>query len=222
MGELGLENPSRAVGSPGVTSRGARMAIVSLGALALFGIAISAILSLRAGDETQYRGSEPPAAITLPNFSLPDQSGRAVSSKELRGKVVAVTFLDSQCTDSCPIIASQIARTLERFPPDRRREVAAIAISTDPGEDTPKSVQSFLARHRAARNLRYLVAPLEQLRPVWESFHISASFDTGIDTLHSAPVRIYDREGKWVSSLHAGVDLTSENLAHDLNVARAG
>lgn len=202
-----------------MTSRGARVAIVSLGALALVGAGVSAFVLLRAGEEPQYRGSEPPAAITLPNFSLPDQSGRTVSSKGLRGKVVAVTFLDSQCTESCPIIASQIARTLERFPPERRGEVAAIAISTDPEEDTPESVQSFLAKNRAETTLRYLVAPVEQLRPVWNSFHISASFDTGIDTLHSAPVRIFDREGKWVSTLHAGADLTSENLAHDLNVA---
>jgi protein SCO1/2 len=205
-----------------VTSRRTRLAIVSLGALAFVGVGAGASFLLRAGDGPEYRGSEPPAAITLPNFSLPDQSGRTVSSKELRGKVVAVTFLDSQCTESCPIIASQIARTLERFPPERRREVAAIAISTDPEEDTPESVRSFLAKNRAERSLRYLVAPVEQLRPVWNSFHISASFDTGIDTLHSAPVRIFDREGKWVSTLHAGADLTSENLAHDLNVALRG
>jgi protein SCO1/2 len=205
-----------------VTSRGARVAIVSLGALAFVGLGASAILLLRAGDDAQYRGSEPPAAITLPNFSLPDQSGLTVSSKELRGKVVAVTFLDSQCTESCPIIASQIARTLERFPLVQRREVAAIAISTDPEEDTPESVQSFLAKNRAQGFLRYLAAPVEQLRPVWESFHISASFNTGIDTLHSAPVRIFDREGTWVSTLHAGADLTSENLAHDLSAALGG
>lgn len=198
------------------------MALVSLGVLVLVSLGISAIFLLRAGDEPQYRGSEPPATIMLPSFSLPDQSGRTVSSKELRGKVVAVTFLDSQCTESCPIIASQIARTLERFPLDRRREVAAIAISTDPEEDTPESVQMFLAKNRAEETLRYLVAPVEQLRPVWDSFHISASFDTGIDTLHSAPVRIFDREGKWVSTLHAGADLTSENLAHDLVVALDG
>lgn len=198
------------------------MALVSLGALALVGLGVSAIFLLRAGGEPQYRGSEPPAVITLPNFSLPDQSGLTVSSKELRGKVVAVTFLDSQCTESCPIIASQIARTLERFPPDRLRQVAAIAISTDPEEDTPEAVQSFLAKNRAQDFLRYLVAPVEQLRPVWESFHISASFDTGIDTLHSAPVRIFDREGKWVSTLHAGADLTSQNLAHDITVALGG
>jgi hypothetical protein len=37
--------------------------------------------------------------------------------------------------------------------------------------------------------------------------------------MHSAPVRIYDREGRWRSTLHAGVDLTPANLAHDIGLA---
>ncbi|MGH3024281.1 MAG: SCO family protein, partial [Gaiellaceae bacterium] len=143
----------------------------------------------------------------------------SVSSQELEGKVVLLTFLDSQCTEACPIIASQIARTLERLSPEERAQVAPIAISTDPEEDTPEAVASFLEKNRAVGKLRYLVAPVERLRPFWEKFQIAASFDTGLDTLHSAPVRIYDREGVWVTTLHAGADLTMENLAHDIRLA---
>jgi hypothetical protein len=36
---------------------------------------------------------------------------------------------------------------------------------------------------------------------------------------HSADVRVYDRTGRWVSTLHAGVDLTPQNLAHDIKTA---
>jgi len=192
---------------------------VGLGALALAGAAAAALLILRPDDAAgDYRGSEPPARMTLPDFTLPDYTGASVSSQELRGKVVLLTFLDSQCTEACPIIASQIARTLERLTPEERAEIAPIAISTDPEEDTPEAVRSFLEKNRAAGTLRYLVAPVERLRPLWESFQIAASVDTGIDTLHSAPVRIYDREGVWVTTLHAGADLTMENLAHDLRL----
>jgi hypothetical protein len=37
--------------------------------------------------------------------------------------------------------------------------------------------------------------------------------------MHSAPVRVYDAEGRWRSTLNAGVDLTPANLAHDLRLA---
>jgi cytochrome oxidase Cu insertion factor (SCO1/SenC/PrrC family) len=193
---------------------------VGLGALALAGAAAAAMILLPTdGAAGEYRGSQPPTQIDLPDFTLPDYSGESVSSQELEGKVVLLTFLDSQCTEACPIIASQIARTLERLSPEERAQVAPIAISTDPEEDTPQAVASFLEKNRAVGKLRYLVAPVERLRPLWEKFQIAASLDTGLDTLHSAPVRIYDREGVWVTTLHAGADLTMENLAHDVRLA---
>jgi hypothetical protein len=67
--------------------------------------------------------------------------------------------------------------------------------------------------------LRYLTRPTSAIKRVWGKFQILSSFESGTDSLHSAPVRIYDARGVWVSTLHAGVDLTDENLIHDLNVA---
>lgn len=196
---------------------------VGLGALALAGAAAAAMLLLRTGGEGgEYRGSQPPTQIDLPDFTLPDHTGASVSSQELEGKVILLTFLDSRCTEACPIIASQIARTLETLTPEERAQVAPIAISTDPEEDTPEAVASFLEKNHAVGKLRYLVAPVDRLRPLWERFQIAASLDTGIDTLHSAPVRIYDRDGVWVTTLHAGADLTMENLAHDIRLALDG
>jgi protein SCO1/2 len=199
------------------STRALRIVIVIAAAAAIMAGAAVAAIALQGGEEKPaFRGSQPPAGITLPDFKLPDHEGREVSSAALRGKVVLVTFLDTQCDESCPIIASQIGRATDRLDGEERADVVAVAISTDPDEDTPQSVRDFLRRNRAEGKLRYLVAPVPELRPVWEEFQIAASFDTGIDTLHSAPVRMYDREGIWVSTLHAGADLTIENLLHDI------
>jgi len=80
-------------------------------------------------------------------------------------------------------------------------------------------VRSFLRRNRASEQLHYLVAPLATLEPIWRRFQILSSHETGDDEVHSAPVRVYDPDGVWVSSLHAGADLTPANLAHDLETA---
>ncbi|MGH3045805.1 MAG: SCO family protein [Gaiellaceae bacterium] len=199
------------------STRAVRLVIVVAAAATIMAGAAVAAIALRGGEQNPvFRGSQPPAGMRLPDFELPDHEGREVSSAALRGKVVLVTFLDTQCDESCPVIASQIGRATDRLGAEERRVVVAVAISTDPDEDTPASVRDFLRRNRAAGTLRYLVAPVPALRPVWEEFHIAASFDTGIDTLHSAPVRIYDRDGIWVSTLHAGADLTTPNLLHDI------
>ncbi len=158
-------------------------------------------------------------ASPLPDFALHDQDGRLVRSVELRGKVTLLTFLDTQCTRACPIIAAQVARTVDRLTSDERAQVEAIAISVDPKEDTPGSIRAFLRRNRAERQLRYLSAPQSELRPVWKAAQILPSADSGDDETHSAPVRIYGRDGRWIATQHVGADLSPDNLAHDIRLA---
>lgn len=57
--------------------------------------------------------------------------------------------------------------------------------------------------------------------PATHRCEILASLETGEDAVHSAPVRVYDRDSIWVPTQHTGVDLTPENLAHDIRVALA-
>jgi cytochrome oxidase Cu insertion factor (SCO1/SenC/PrrC family) len=177
--------------------------------------------SLLATGSGQFRGSEPPDGIAMPDFALRNYDGRLVSSEDLRGRVSLLTFLDSQCTESCPLIAWTVARTLDSLTAAEREALRAVAISADPAEDTRASVRSFLVRNRAVGRVLYLGGGerVGKLSSVWNEFQVLSSFESGHDTLHSAPVRIYDRRGVWVATLHAGADLTQANLAHDLRVA---
>jgi len=170
-------------------------------------------------DQGLYRGSEPPARIVMPDFALQDYEGDEVTSESLLGRVVLLTFLDAQCEETCPVIAGQVAQTFGRMNPDLRAKVTAVAISTDPDEDTTETVRLFLRRTRAEGELRYLTRPTPAIKRIWGKFQILSSLESGTDSMHSAPVRIYDAGGVWVSTLHAGVDLTDENLIHDLRLA---
>lgn len=156
----------------------------------------------------------------MSDFALRSHDGRLLRSDDLRGRVTVLTFLDSQCTESCPVISWTVARTLDSLTRDERPDVRAVAISTDPSEDRPESVRSFLKRNRAVGRLLYLGGgqPERELRDVWAAFKVLSSLESGQDALHSAPVRIYDPEGTWVATLHAGADLTEANLAHDIRV----
>lgn len=168
-----------------------------------------------------YRGSEPPARFELPLFALTSYRGTRVASSSLEGKVVLLTILDSQCTDVCPILASVVAGTIERLTTTERRQVGAIGISGDPAEDTPTAVRQFLSKRQAVGRLDYLLGSEQQLRPLWTALQILPSLDSGQDSVHSAPLRIYDRNGVWVATQHAGVDLTEQNLLHDIRTALA-
>jgi cytochrome oxidase Cu insertion factor (SCO1/SenC/PrrC family) len=199
--------------------------IVGFGAAGFVLLVVLTLLYTRLGagasgpDQGPYRGSEPPARIVMPDFVLQDYEGKKVTSESLLGGVVLLTFLDAQCKESCPVIAAQVGQTFRRMDRDLHSRVTAVAISTDPGEDTTVAVRNFLRRTRAEGELRYLTRPAPVVKRLWGKFQILSSLESGTDSTHSAPVRIYDPTGVWVSSLHPGVDLTDENLIHDLNVA---
>jgi cytochrome oxidase Cu insertion factor (SCO1/SenC/PrrC family) len=166
-----------------------------------------------------YRGTEPPEGISLEPFALTSYRGHEVSSASLRGKVVALTFLESKCKEACPIIAVQIARGIDELSASERAQVLAVAISTQPTDDTPENVRRFLIRRRAVDRLDYLIGSESDLRPVWRRYDVLSALDSGDADVHSASVHIYDRKGVWVSSLHPGIDLTPENFVHDVRLA---
>ena len=165
-----------------------------------------------------YRGSEPPPGIKAPDFALHSYRGPLVRMRDLRGKVVLVTFLDTGCRDKCPIIAAAIGRTLPLLKPAERAQVDVLAVSVLPQLDTPPRVKSFL-RQRHALGIDWLIGPVPELVKVWKQFSILAAAQTGNANSHSADVRVFDRNGIWVSTLHVGVDLTPANLAHDIRLA---
>jgi cytochrome oxidase Cu insertion factor (SCO1/SenC/PrrC family) len=166
-----------------------------------------------------YRGSEPPAGIRMPSFSLRDVvTGDRVESSDFEGKVALVTFLDTDCTEQCPIIAGELGRALRLLPADVRAQTEALAITVNPKIDTRRSVVRFLGE-RHAGTLTYLTSSVSELEPVWQRFGIVSAYETGDADTHSADVRVFDPEGVWVSTQHAGVDLTPANLVHDIKGA---
>lgn len=167
-----------------------------------------------------YRGSTPPPDLHLPSFALRDQRGGVVRSEALRGRVVVMTFLETKCKEACPFIAGRIGMAFRRMSADDRSGVTALALSVNPKDDTAASARAFLRRERAAPFVQYLVGSERRLRPVWKAFYVLSALDSGDADTHSASVRIYTRDGEWVSNLHAGVDLTPQNLIHDIATAK--
>jgi protein SCO1 len=175
--------------------------------------------TIRAPSAGLYRGSEPPPGIHAPGFTLRDYRGKTIRMAKLRGRVVLTTFVDSACREACPLILARLGRGLRLLDPSTRQSVTALAITVNPEVDSPAHVRRFLAQRRALGEVDYLIGSVRELRPVWRAYGIVPAVDTGDADVHSADVRIFDRRGVWVSTLHTAVDLTPANLAHDIETA---
>jgi protein SCO1/2 len=117
-------------------------------------------------------------ARAAPAIDLRDDRGRRVTLASYRGKAVLVTFLYTHCPDVCPLIASNLGVALEQLGP-RASHAQVIAISVDPRGDTPAAVARFLAAHRLAGRMEYLIGSSSQLARTWAAWSVGSTREVG-------------------------------------------
>ena len=84
-----------------------------------------------------------------PAFALASARGPRVALADLRGKVLALTFVFTTCTDSCPILTAKLAEIGRSLGADFGPRVAFVMISVDPLNDTPARLRDYAAAHGA-------------------------------------------------------------------------
>ncbi len=89
----------------------------------------------------------PAVGEVVPNFALLDQSGRHLHMRDLRGKVVAMTFIYTRCpvAEYCPRMSRNFAEIDHALAEDPAlyAKTHTLSISFDPGYDTPAVLRSY-------------------------------------------------------------------------------
>ncbi|SDC12691.1 Cytochrome oxidase Cu insertion factor, SCO1/SenC/PrrC family [Pseudomonas guariconensis] len=81
----------------------------------------------------------------FPNIRLLDQDGRPVRffDELIEGKVVAINFIFTGCTDSCPLETARL-RQVQKLLGDRvGKDIFFYSISIDPYNDTPTTLKRY-------------------------------------------------------------------------------
>lgn len=193
---------------------------LSVAALGLLGGAM-AVAALRSPDApepsrgaaTPFEGSVMPPKVPAPDFRLTDERGESVSMRRLRGRPVIVTFLYTNCKDTCPIEAQQIRGALDRLDED----IPALAIAVDPPRDTRESARRFLRKSGVLGRIRFVLGSRAELEPVWRGFFIR---EQAKEAEHSARVVLIDSRG-YQRVGYPGTLGTPERIAHDVKVLLA-
>jgi cytochrome oxidase Cu insertion factor (SCO1/SenC/PrrC family) len=71
----------------------------------------------------------------LIDFSLVDQSGRAITRKDLDGKIVVVNFVFTSCAAVCPYVNGQMEKIQQLTA--GQADVRLVSLTMDPVDDTP-------------------------------------------------------------------------------------
>jgi cytochrome oxidase Cu insertion factor (SCO1/SenC/PrrC family) len=89
-----------------------------------------------------------PKIKPAPEFALTKQDGKRLALKDLRGKVIAITFIFASCADTCPLLTAKMAGIQNRLGSDFGLKVFFVSITVDPERDTP-DLRSLLAEVKA-------------------------------------------------------------------------
>jgi cytochrome oxidase Cu insertion factor (SCO1/SenC/PrrC family) len=164
-------------------------ALRSVGALAAVAITLLGVAPMAAAAATPnadpivnqaVNGAATVTDTPAPAFDLEDQEGHVVSLRSLRGKAIALTFLDPVCTSDCPVIAREFRMTDALLGADARR-VALVAINANPRYLEASDLNAFDQREGLGQvsNWLYLTGRLPQLQAVWRAFGEEVSYEPG-------------------------------------------
>nr|WP_220679942.1 MULTISPECIES: thioredoxin-dependent thiol peroxidase [Frischella] len=81
------------------------------------------------------------AGENIPQFSLPDQDGEVINSKEFKGQRVLIYFYPKAMTPGCTLQACNLRDNFDDF---KKFEVAVVGISTDKPEKLSRFVEKEL------------------------------------------------------------------------------
>jgi protein SCO1/2 len=156
-----------------------------------------------------------PVAVTN-DFVLETADG-ALDSRQLRGKLLAVTLAYVHCADECADRLAGLARGYEMLSSRDRGQVRMIVVSVDPDRDTPASIGAYARGFHpdmigATGKPENLAALANGFSAAYNKLPAAADGSYRVD--HSHPIYVVDTEGRFVSALSASA--TPEQVAQAL------
>jgi protein SCO1/2 len=131
-----------------------------------------------------------------PGFTLTSTDGGRLSLVDLRGKVVAVTFIYATCTDTCPILTAKMAGMQKRLGPEFGSKVRFVSITVDPERDTSQILAQYARNHGAdPAGWAFLTGTPAEIRDVGRRYGIFAKKTERGDVDHTFLTSIVDQRG---------------------------
>jgi protein SCO1/2 len=137
-----------------------------------------------------------PKIAPAPGFTLTSQDGAQISLADLRGKVVAVTFIFTLCTATCPVLTPMMSLVQDQLGPDFGSKVVFASITVDPERDSPEMLKMYAQMHGAdVAGWSFLTGPPPVIQDLTRRYSVFASKNANGDIEHSFLTSIVDQRG---------------------------
>jgi protein SCO1 len=163
-------------------------------------------------------GGDKPLPVIGPatNFTLTSQDGRPVALADLRGTVVAVTFIYTECPDICPLLTQKMVQVQDELGADFGKKIAFISISLDPEHDTPDVLKDYGQFWGAKpEGWSFLTGSLDAVRDVTRRYGVFFAKHEDGSVEHSQLTTLVDADGQ-MRVQYLGARFDPEEFRRDL------
>jgi cytochrome oxidase Cu insertion factor (SCO1/SenC/PrrC family) len=129
-----------------------------------------------------------------PDFQLTNQFGQPMSLSQFRGRVVMLSFEDSECTTVCPLTTQSMVLAKELLG-KAGKSVQLLGVDANPDAIKVSNVLAYSRVHAMTNQWDFLTGTLPQLKSVWKSYDIAVQIEAG-DIDHTPALYIIDAQGK--------------------------
>jgi protein SCO1 len=157
-----------------------------------------------------------PKIKSAPEFTLTNQDGKRLGLKDLRGKVLAVTFIFASCADTCPLLTAKMVGIQNRLGSSFGTKVHFVSITVDPERDTPDVLKRYADGHKAnPAGWAFLTGTPVEIRDVAKRYGIYAKKTPRGDVDHTFLTSLVDHNGT-LRVQYMGTQFNPDEMLRDL------
>ncbi|MEQ1619366.1 MAG: SCO family protein [Terricaulis sp.] len=134
----------------------------------------------------------------FPNTILQDQDGRNVRFYDdvIRGKVVAINFVYTTCTDICPLDTAQLRQVQQLLGDRLGRDVFMYSVSIN--GDTPEALRRFMRTYDVGPNWRFLTGSREDVTQLQRLLGLRIDDPNDLRSHNTSIVLGNERTAQWI------------------------
>ncbi len=169
-----------------------------------------------AAPQRTFQHAPLPKIAPAPDFALTSQDGAPVKLADFHGRVVAVTFIFTTCTATCPVLTPMMSFVQDRLGSDFAEKIAFVSITVDPEHDTPEVLKDYAQAFGAnLAGWAFLTGAPAAIRDVTHRYGVFASRNVDGNVDHTFLTSIVDRRGI-LRVQYLGVRFDPEEFRRDL------
>ena len=140
----------------------------------------------------------------FPNTELVNQDGQKKRFFDdlIKGKVVAINFIFTSCTDSCPLETARLLQVQKVLGDRVGKDVFLYSISIDPETDTPEVLKKYTEKFRIGPGWQFLTGNKDDITALRKSLGLFIDgIDNGRNKDHNLSLIIGNQStGRWMKS----------------------